>query len=151
MQLAPTMQLAGAVRYAACLQLLAIVGSLAAGAAIYWVEPWLYPLLIILGFIVTNITNRKSDLTLKVRCRHGASSVCPRALQWSIKPLCVLWPPSMHACAPVPAHNMPHTARPRAQRSELHRAAHAGACAGSSSACTGPCLMRRSLSMRGPS
>ncbi|KAG2490382.1 hypothetical protein HYH03_011183 [Edaphochlamys debaryana] len=42
----------------------AIVGTLAAGAAIYWVEPWLYPLLIVLGFIVTNITDRKLDKRL---------------------------------------------------------------------------------------
>lgn len=59
----------------AALQLLAIVGSLAAGAAIYWVEPWLYPLLIILGFAVTNVTNRKLDLTLKV-CPSAYACIC---------------------------------------------------------------------------
>lgn len=48
------------------MQLLAIIGTLSAGAAIYWVEPWLYPLLIILGFIITNISNRKLDMSLKV-------------------------------------------------------------------------------------
>ncbi|KAG2492746.1 hypothetical protein HYH03_008912 [Edaphochlamys debaryana] len=42
----------------------AIVGTLAAAAAIYWVLPWLYPLLIVLGFIVTNITDRKLDKRL---------------------------------------------------------------------------------------
>ncbi|GIL78703.1 hypothetical protein Vretifemale_8108 [Volvox reticuliferus] len=42
----------------------AIVGTLAAAAAIYWSEPWLYPLLIVLGFIVTNITERKKDCRL---------------------------------------------------------------------------------------
>ncbi|KAG2453749.1 hypothetical protein HYH02_001960 [Chlamydomonas schloesseri] len=43
----------------------AIVGTLAAAAAIYWTEPWLYPLCIVIGFIVTNITDRKVDKTLK--------------------------------------------------------------------------------------
>ncbi|GLC61310.1 hypothetical protein PLESTB_001742100 [Pleodorina starrii] len=42
----------------------AIVGTLAAAAAIYWSEPWLFPLLIVLGFIVTNITERKLDRRL---------------------------------------------------------------------------------------
>ncbi|GLI64225.1 hypothetical protein VaNZ11_007423 [Volvox africanus] len=42
----------------------AILGTLAAAAAIYWSEPWLYPLLIVLGFIVTNITERKKDCRL---------------------------------------------------------------------------------------
>lgn len=43
----------------------AIIGTLAAGAAIYWSEPWLFPLLIAIGFIITNITDRKEDRTLK--------------------------------------------------------------------------------------
>ncbi|GIL47404.1 hypothetical protein Vafri_4228 [Volvox africanus] len=42
----------------------AIVGTLAAAAAIYWSEPWLFPLLIVLGFIVTNITEWKLDRRL---------------------------------------------------------------------------------------
>lgn len=47
-------------------QTTAIIGTLAAGAAIYWSEPWLFPLLIAIGFIITNITDRKEDRTLKV-------------------------------------------------------------------------------------
>lgn len=49
-----------------CTQTTAIIGTLAAGAAIYWSEPWLFPLLIAIGFIITNITDRKEDRTLKV-------------------------------------------------------------------------------------
>ncbi|KXZ42994.1 hypothetical protein GPECTOR_108g189 [Gonium pectorale] len=43
----------------------AVIGTLAAGAAIYWSEPWLFPLLIIIGFAITNFTERKEDKRLK--------------------------------------------------------------------------------------
>lgn len=53
-------------------QVTAIIGTLAAAAAIYWSEPWLFPLCIVIGFIVTNITDRKMDKTLKVPHVTGA-------------------------------------------------------------------------------
>jgi hypothetical protein len=48
-------------------QVTAIIATLAAAAAIYWTTvPWLYPLAIVIGFIITNITERKKDLSMKV-------------------------------------------------------------------------------------
>lgn len=84
-----------AVRYArthtfflqrtACLhttQLLAVVGTLSAGAAIYWNPPWLFPLIIAVGGLVTIISNWKQDMSFKVRVplyihlRDGGTVMC---------------------------------------------------------------------------
>lgn len=44
---------------------LAILGTLSAAAAVYWSLAWLFPTLILVGGLVTLITKRKLDLTLK--------------------------------------------------------------------------------------
>lgn len=46
-------------------KLLAVVGSLSAGAAIYWNPPWLFPLIIAVGGIITIIANWKIDMSYK--------------------------------------------------------------------------------------
>ncbi len=52
-------------------QLLAVIGTLAAGAAIYWQPPWLFPLVIVVGGLITIWTHRNEDMTAKVRRRRG--------------------------------------------------------------------------------
>lgn len=48
-------------------QVNAVIGTLSAAAAIYWIQPWLYPLVIVVGGLITLVTNRNKDLTPKVR------------------------------------------------------------------------------------
>jgi hypothetical protein len=69
-------------------QVTAIVGTLAAAAAIYWSEAWLFPLLIVLGFIVTNITERKLDRRLSVSCAHLGGLPSPAHLHPQYGSLC---------------------------------------------------------------
>lgn len=46
-------------------ELLAIIGTLSAAAAIYWNPPWLFPLIIAIGGLITIFTNRKLDMSAK--------------------------------------------------------------------------------------
>ncbi|MEW5300819.1 MAG: hypothetical protein WDW36_003723 [Sanguina aurantia] len=43
----------------------AVIGTLSAAAAIYWIQPWLYPLVIVVGGLITLVTNRNKDMTPK--------------------------------------------------------------------------------------
>jgi hypothetical protein len=47
------------------------VGTLSAGAAIYWNPPWLFPLVILIGGIITIISNRNVDMSAKVSSRRA--------------------------------------------------------------------------------
>lgn len=46
-------------------ELLAIIGTLSAAAAIYWNPPWLFPLIIFVGGIITIVSNRNKDMRMK--------------------------------------------------------------------------------------
>ncbi len=72
-----------------CVQLLAIIGTLAAGAAIYWNPPWLFPLVILVGGLITIWTNRHTD------CR--AKAVRAMRAYIHMKHAC-LHMKNMHAC-----------------------------------------------------
>lgn len=51
-------------------KLLAIIGTLSAAAAIYWSPPWLFPLIIAIGGLITIISNWKVDMSVKVGLTH---------------------------------------------------------------------------------
>ncbi|KAJ9527912.1 hypothetical protein QJQ45_005640 [Haematococcus lacustris] len=56
-------------------KLLASLATLSAAAAIYWNPPWLFPLIILIGALVTMWTNRKEDMSLKAKNEEGIMSL----------------------------------------------------------------------------
>eukprot|EP00199_Chlamydomonas_sp_CCMP681_P001026 CAMPEP_0119109864 /NCGR_PEP_ID=MMETSP1180-20130426/24373_1 /TAXON_ID=3052 ORGANISM="Chlamydomonas cf sp, Strain CCMP681" /NCGR_SAMPLE_ID=MMETSP1180 /ASSEMBLY_ACC=CAM_ASM_000741 /LENGTH=522 /DNA_ID=CAMNT_0007095877 /DNA_START=95 /DNA_END=1660 /DNA_ORIENTATION=- len=54
---------------------LAIIGTLSAGAAIYWSPVWLFPLIIAVAGVLTIISNRNVDMSLKTVADDGVQSL----------------------------------------------------------------------------
>ena len=58
------------------MQLTAVIATLSAAAAIYWDPPWLFPLIIAVGGLITIVYHRKEDMSVKVCVRARARVMC---------------------------------------------------------------------------